>query len=223
MNLSKAEIDILNNAINGYSFPCVCYDFNDDRPLNFQNMKMVEEFVRKDLKSGDYNSVKNGLSNVLYWGFAQIGYRDTRVEIFRKKVTEGHLHDAAILFERIEGVALKEIWKIRLPQFSSMSFISKIRMFLDPANYVILDQQILKINKAPFLTVLKNVKFGDKETQIRISNNNIAVYQKWCRKCKDISVSLFKDKYRAVDIERAFFTLIQRNQAHSAAEILSKV
>jgi len=35
--------------------------------------------------SGEIELVKNGLSNVLYWGFAQVGYRDKRVSIFRIK------------------------------------------------------------------------------------------------------------------------------------------
>lgn len=223
MTLTRVDIDILNNAINGYSFPCVCYDFTNDRPMNFPNMNKVEEFIGKDLKSGDYTFVKNGLSNVLYWGFAQVGYRDKRVGIFRKKVTQGQLHDAAILFKEIKGDALKKIWRIRLPQFSGMSFILKVRMFLDPTSYVILDQQILKMNEAPFHTVLKNIKFGDNETQIRISNNNASVYQEWCKKCRDISNLIFKGKYRAVDIERGFFTLIQKDRVHLAAEILSKV
>lgn len=222
MTLSQDEINTLDEAIKKYSFPCVCYDFQNDRPINFPSMREVEEFIREDLKSGDRSRVKNGLSNVLYWGFAQVGYRDERVRIFRNQVTPGKLYDAANLFKEIEGDALKEIWRIKLPQFSGMSFISKVRMFLDPASYVILDQQILKMNKAPFQTILNNIKFGEKETQIRISQDNSTVYKKWCDKCNDISNTYFNGMHRAVDIERGFFTLIKNDKTALAAKILSK-
>jgi hypothetical protein len=222
MALSQDEIKTLDEAIKEYSFPCDCYEFPKDQPINFPNMREVEEFIRKDLKSGNRAYVKNGLSNVLYWGFAQVGYRDKRVGIFRSQVTQGQLYDATNLFKEIRGNALKEIWRIKLPQFSGMSFISKVRMFLDPTTYVVLDQQILKMNKAPFGTLLNNIKFGDKETQIRISNDNTAVYQQWCDKCNEISNTISNGIYRAVDIERGFFTLIQNGEVLLAAEILSK-
>ena len=109
-----------------------------------------------------------------------------------------------------------------MPQFSGMSFISKVRMFLAPTSYVILDQQLLKINNEPFETLLNKIKFGKKETQIRISKDNITVYKKWCDKCIEISNTIFNGIYRAVDIERGFFTLIQNDNATLAAKILSK-
>lgn len=222
MALSQDEINILDEAIKEYSFPCVCYDFQKDQPLGFPNMIDVEKFIRKDLISGSSAYVKNGLSNVLYWGFAQVGVRDRRVAIFRNQVTQGQLYDATTLFEEIRGNGLREIWRIKLPQFSGMSFISKVRMFLNPTKYAILDRQILKMNKAPFETPLKRIKFGENETQIRISKDNAVVYQKWCNKCNEISNSIFKGLYRAVDVERGFFTLIQNNKVALAAEILSK-
>jgi hypothetical protein len=223
MALHQNEIDILKNSIKEYSFPCVCYDFQNNIPLRFINMNEVEEFIVKDLKSGNTSDVKNGLSNVLYWGFAQIGYRDKRVGIFRNQVTQSQLLDAASLFKEIRGNSLQEIRRIDLPQFSGMSFISKIRMFLDPKRYVILDQQILKMNKEPFKILLNKIKFGEKETQIRISKENSIVYQEWSDKCYSISNSIFNGAYRAVDVERGFFTLIQNSKVALAAKILSNV
>lgn len=222
MTLSRNQIDTLEKAIKAYDFPCVCYDFLNDCPAPQPNMRLVEEFIRNDLISGNPELVKNGLSNVIYWGFAKIGYRDRRVETFRNQVTKRQLYDAAIFFKDNHGVGLIEIKKIGLPQFSGMSFISKIRMFLDPNNYVILDKQILKMNETPFQTLLKDIAIGNKETQIRISKNNVRVYLNWCNKCSEISNSYFKGKYRAVDLERGFFTLIQNGQVEFAAEILSK-
>ena len=185
-------------------------------------MKSVEKFIRNNLTSGNVYLVKNGLSNVIYWGFAKVGYRNKRVGIFRNQVTHRQLHDATLLFADIRGDGLKKIKRIGFPQFSGMSFISKVRMFLDPINYVILDQQILKMNDVPAQMVLKDIAFGKKETQLRISENNVRVYIDWCKKCVDISDSYFDGKYRAVDIERGFFTLIQSGWVELAAEILSK-
>ena len=221
MPLTENQVKILRNAIEGYNFPCVYYDFENHYEVSHQTMYPVEEAVRNDLISGNNDSVKNGLSNVLYWGFAQIGFRDTRVNKFRSEVRSGHLHDAAILFRHNENIHLMEIKSINLPQFSGMSFVSKIAMFLDPNNYVILDKQIIKMNKVPIPTVLNEIAFGEKETRIRISQNNIRVYFNWCQKCSRISKSYFNGLYRAVDIERGFFTLIQNDNINQAAEILS--
>ena len=222
MTLSNNQVIVLSDAINAYSFPCVYYDFLNGRRIPQNNMRSVEEFIGNDLKSGNIEMVKNGLSNVLYWGFEQMGYRDLRVKRFRNQVTYGQLHDAAQLFADIHGDGLKKIKRITLPQFSGMSFISKLRMFLDPDNYVVLDQRILKMNDVSAQTVLKDIVFGKKDTQIRISENNIRVYVKWCRKCKGISESYFEKRLRAVDIERGFFTLIQGGRVELAAQILSR-
>ena len=182
----------------------------------------VENTIRNYLISGNINNVMDGLSNILYWGYAQIGYRDTRIKRFRSEVSNKQLHDAASLFRQDHNLDLLQIKKIRLPQFSGMSFVSKILMFLDPDNYVILDRQILKMNQVPISTVLKEISFGDRENQIRISKHNNRVYLNWCRRCSEISELYFNGTYRATDIERGFFTLIQKNKVKQAASILSQ-
>jgi hypothetical protein len=222
MTLLKDQIEALVDAIMGYNFPCVCYDFLKNCPAPKPNMRSVEEFIRNDLIGGNPASVKNGLSNIIYWGFARVGFRDSRVETFRNQVTQAQLYDAARYFKDPRGVDLIEIKKLRLPQFSGMSFISKIRMFLDPKNFAILDKQILKMNETPFHTLLKEIAIGKNETQIRISKRNVRVYTNWCKKCSEISTVYFKGKYRVVDLERGFFTLIQSGKVDFAAEILSK-
>jgi len=221
MTLSSDQLNIFSKAINEYSFPCAYYDFNNNCTSVQSEMRILEKLIKDDLLSGDRDLVKNGLSNVLYWGFAKIGYRDKRVSTFRNQVSNGKLDDAIKLFSNINDDGLKAIKKIGLPQFSGMSFISKIRMFLDPINYVILDKQILKMNEMPYLTILKNISLGINEVQIRISDNNCDVYRRWCKTCINISNQYYNSTYRAVDIERGFFTLIQKNHTNIAAEILS--
>lgn len=221
MPLTENQIEILLNAILAYNFPCVYYDFEDGYEVSHPSMPPVEEAIKKDLISGNNYNIKNGLSNVLYWGFAQVGYRDTRVNTFRNEVRTEQLHKAAILFQDQENIDLMEIKNINLPQYSGMSFVSKVAMFLNPDRYVILDKQILKMNRTPLPTLLNEISFGKSETRIRISKNNIRVYLKWCQKCSEISQIYFNGLYRAVDIERGFFTLIKNDNVNQAGEILS--
>jgi hypothetical protein len=223
MPLGDDDKQALQEAIDGYSFPPSYYDFVNNRPLAQAAMSKVEELVQSDLRSGDPFLVKNGLSNVLYWGYAQIGYRDTRVKRFRDKVTPYQLEAGARIFQDLVGDGLMQIKGLGFPEFSGMSFISKIRMFLAPEDYVVLDQQILKINDTKSVTFLREISFRKNETQIRVNSKNVEVYRKWCKKCEEISQCYFDGTHRAVDIERGFFTLIQNQQVELAASILSKV
>ena len=108
--------------------------------------------------------------------------------------------------------------KLRLPQFSGMSFVSKIRMFLDPANSATLDRQIMKIHKADSGTILS--RFHLQPTQIPITFQNAKAYEHWCQKMREISRQYFDDRFRAVDIERGLFQLVQSGRAAVAAQIL---
>ena len=223
MPLGKDDKQDLQEAIDAYSFPPSYYDFVNNRPLAQATMTEVEELIRSDLRSGDPFLVKSGLSNVLYWGYAQIGYRGTRVKRFRDKVTPRQLEAGARIFQDLVGDGLMQIKALGFPEFSGISFISKIRMFLAPENYVVLDKQILRINVTKSETFLREISFRENETQIRVNPRNVEVYVKWCNKCKEISQCYFAGTYRAVDIERGFFTLIQNQQVELAASILSKV
>ena len=99
-----------------------------------------------------------------------------------------------------------------------MSFVSKIRMFLDPANSATLDRQIMKIHKAANGTILS--RFHLQPTQIPITCQNAKAYEEWCQKMKEISRQYFDDRFRAVDIERGLFQLVQSRRAAVAAQIL---
>lgn len=61
-----------------------------------------------------------------------------------------------------------------------MPFVSKIRMFLDPSRYVILDNKLLKIWTSATRTLFHDIKKGAKETAICISPHNEACYNRWC-------------------------------------------
>ena len=83
-----------------------------------------------------------------------------------------------------------------------------------------LDWQIMKIHDECPTTLLRQLDVG-KSTQIPITRHNSEVYEAWCRKMVDISSVYFDARFRAVDVERGFFQLIQAGNVVVAAQILS--
>ena len=141
---------------------------------------------------------------------------------FRDRVTDKQL---VIFKEKIKYTnkpKLHDIKSIGLPQFSGISFISKIRMFLNPKSSAVLDQQIMKMKftNSGKKTILENIFYSKNETQIRTSRHNSSVYEDWCKKLVDISNGYFNSEYRAADIERGFFILVRKGETEQAANIL---
>jgi len=101
-----------------------------------------------------------------------------------------------------------------------MSFVSKIRMFLDPANSATPDWQIMKINDADRGTILS--RFRLQPTQIPINVQNAQAYEDWCHKMRESSRQYFDNRRRAVDIERGLFQLVQSGRVAVAAQILKE-
>lgn len=95
MPLSQQQKSKLSGAIENYSFPSVYYDFIHNAPCRMDNMADLETLIRQELISNDWQRVKDGLSNVLYWGYAQMGIRDTRVNRFRSKIDTDKAIEAA--------------------------------------------------------------------------------------------------------------------------------
>ena len=85
----KQYAALLCEAIRDYDFPAVTYDFTEEKPLHHDNMLAVEQYIDTLLRSKDVSAVKDGLSNVLYWGYArQPRLRDFRVSDFRKTIPD---------------------------------------------------------------------------------------------------------------------------------------
>jgi hypothetical protein len=217
--LSEQQKDCLRNAIERYEFPSDYFDFIGYARECLANTKAVEIRIRRDLTSGEPECVKNGLSNVLYWGYARMGIRDTRVQRFRTKVNIAQLECASDLFRRSDFPSVVEIKKLRLPEFSGLSFVSKVRMFLDPDKSATLDWQIMRIHKRCPKTLLAGLRIG-KSTKIPITERNSEVYESWCRRMANISSEHFEGRFRAVDVERGFFQLVQCGNIAVAAQIL---
>ena len=72
--LSDQQKDCLRNAIVQFGFPPDHYDFSRGVPERLANTRAVEIAIGRELKSGEPALVKDGLSNVLYWGYAQMGF-----------------------------------------------------------------------------------------------------------------------------------------------------
>ncbi len=97
--LSEQQKDCLRNAIEQYGFPPDHFDFSRNAPESLANTRAIEIMIGRELKSGEPERVKNGLANVLYWGYAQMGIRHTRVRRFRTKVCISQLKQPASSFD----------------------------------------------------------------------------------------------------------------------------
>ena len=223
----KQYVALLCEAIRDYDFPAVTYDFTEEKPIHHDSMLAVEQYIGTLLRSKDVSAVKDGLSNVLYWGYARQPIRDFRVSDFRKTIPdperEPKLDQFAQLMRSDRSDLFKNIKKLQLRQFSQISFVSKILMFLDPTRYPVLDLKIAKaFAKSSFLP-LQNLKFAT--SGIPITERNATAYGTWACWCREIAtvvneapVSPFRG-VRAVDVERALFTLAD-SQATDKARML---
>ena len=193
----------------------------------------VEEYIDRLLHSTKQQDVVDGLSNVLYWGYAQQpGRREDRISKFRswlcnlKKTNsnepKGKLDQFKELAEELKGhqpageapsggSRLLQIKKLELPEFSQMPFVSKILMFLGPKRYPVLDTKIAKAYANSFFAPLQDLTLYD--TTIPITKSNADVYDTWACWCRKIA-RVVNDSpqspcnhFRAVDVERALFTL----------------
>lgn len=217
MSLTHIQVNELHTAIASYAFPATYYDFVADVPVLAANMAVVEAEIRTMLLSEEPAIAKHGLANVLYWGYAQVGYGSTRVKRFLQGVTETQIaHYQELVAE--QGVPnLVQLRAIGMPQYSGISFLSKILTFLDPTNYCVLDLQLAKIGLAAGVRPLHELVIHG--TTINPTRHNQNLYNAWCEECIAISNAYFDGSYRAVDIERGFFQLIQSKNLRVAQTI----
>jgi hypothetical protein len=218
MSLDTLQVKELGEAVNDYSFPTAHFDFSAQTPVVGLSMTQLETRIQQQLLSASRQDVKDGLSNVLYWGFAQMGGLSlVRVERFRAAVTDVQLELAPQLFAEQRRPALYEIARLRLPQFSKVSFVSKIRMYLDPVESATLDRQIMQMHQVHSDTVLAAVK--EYPTSIPVSVGNSNAYERWCERLAQIAQT-YLPSVRVVDIERGLFQMIQSGKVKEAASIL---
>jgi len=222
MNLTAREAAELKRAIGAYDYPKVLFDFRAGREITCHSMRDLEKQVRGCLLSRRLDSVKEGLSNILYWGLARVGYREARIERFRSQVTDEQLRKAQREFRAIEGTGLQLLKRLGLPQFSHMSFLSKVRMFLDPREYVVLDLKLMKMAKSDNPNLFSGIKRYP--TYVPVTRQNETVYERWCEACRRLVASYFDgSKVFAADVERGIFQIVQEGNLEMAGRIVEAV
>jgi hypothetical protein len=210
---------ILNAAISAYDYPRALYDFPHEREQLFARISDLDAAITALLHSRDPHAVKDGLSNILYWGHYRTPYRDRRVRLFRQHVTTEHLQRAISTFAGLTGAGLCNLKALRLPEFSNMAFLSKLRTFLNPDDYCVLDQKISTI------TIL-NDRLKRQPTYIPVTAYNQRVYQEWVTICTRLAEQLNEQPtpqcFRPVDVERGLFQLIQQDRRNDANAIVAQ-
>ena len=224
VSLSPSQYAVrLCEAVRAYDFPAVACRFErggdgGDRIVREPDhgMDFVEKRVRDLLRSTNLRAVKDGLSNLLYWGYANSpGLQRHRVGKFRDAVEDDdpRLKEFVKLREQSSpsSPTLLNVRQLGLPQFSQMSFTSKVLMFLDPKTCPVLDLKIARtFARNAYFSPLENLTFG---TSIPITRRNADAYRRWACWCSRIAEAVNKEPasprrdLRAVDVERALFTL----------------
>ena len=238
-------------AKEAYDYPAVtCFDFNlflQKKKLSLyetqhQNVLEVEELIRGQLLSQNIEMVKDGLSNVLYWGYASPSQRGpyvkkegrykggrqySRICIFRRDVTSKHIDDFMYLLNTSVCISLNGIKSIKMPEFTQMPFVSKLVMFLLPVSSPVLDNKIARFAQEQNMPILKRLTIG---TTVSLSKSNMEIYDEWALWCRQIAETINNNPslpckgLRAVDVERAIYCRIpnkkDKNQDTTEARLL---
>jgi hypothetical protein len=214
--VNKTADSSLVEAIGAYDYPFLTYDFIEDSVREFHDKFEFERFLKNLLTASDTQAVKDGLSGVLYWGYCRQPQRaKSRVNRFRDEVSDAQLRTASELLPTLEGTELMRLKHIGLPEFSNMAFITKLRTFLDPEHYCVLDKKIASL--APLARMLKRQK-----TYIPITLENERIYGWWVDICSSLA-SRLPIKARALDVERGLFHLVDHKQPGVAEGFLNSV
>ncbi|HGW5373333.1 TPA: hypothetical protein ACNIJL_002321 [Pseudomonas aeruginosa] len=221
MPLNPIQVNTLRSAINAYGFPPTHYDFNAMTPVYSTNMTGVEKAIQTMLLSSSPAVVKQGLANVLYWGYAQIGFGPNRLHRFWNIVTATQIAQFQALILTHSVPSLRQLRAIGMPEFSGISFLSKVLMFLDPVNYCVLDLQLAGIRITPPTRSLHRLVVHG--TTIGATFHNQNIYNAWCADCANINHLYYGGAYRVADIERGFFQLIQTGNLQTAQTIYAAV
>ena len=217
MSMAKEQIEHLRRGILAYSYPKVTYDFSTNQFCSHTTMGEVEQVIRRQLLSGDPTQTRDGLSNVIFWGYCRDNRRRTRFKDFRREVSPRNrqLAEAARIFQDPSTVDLLGIKRLSLPEFSGLSFLTKVRMFLDPTRYATLDRKLLKNLRS----LQRHFAFRSNERSIRATRRNVRAYEGWAQLCRNLAEAYFeRDGFHAADVERGFYALIDLGDSRAALE-----
>jgi hypothetical protein len=213
---------VLEKASHRFGSLGFTFDFVNNVRVSHKSVREAERTIRDELQSQKTEVVRDGLSNVLYWGHVGNGKKGTRISRFRQKVLPTQLAAASELFRRLEGLGILELKALRLPEFSALSCLSKLRMFLQPRAYVAMDRKLLKLRECSGRTLFHNLKLWGSMEYIPATMHNQTVYQRWCDFCLRKAKRYFRDTdVRAVEVERGILDLVDSNRLDAAAQILA--
>ena len=235
--MAKLPIDVYTQelcaAIDANDFPLATYDFgpepdeefDSERVVIHQNVIDVEGTIRRQLFSVGLSGVKDGLANVLFWGYSTLpGRRSNRVPRFRKKVTPSQLAIFSHVVRNMQGTGLVNIESIELPHLVLMPFVSRIRMLLDPDNYPVLDNYMADFANLEFFPPLKGLRIYT--SNIPITAQNEQRYENWASWCRETAkaVNAYPDSplrdLRATDVERGIAQLVKLGRRFRTLQIL---
>jgi hypothetical protein len=206
-----AIVRALRAGLARYDYPPVVWDSSCDREIRLSSMRDVERVIRTQLTSGDMEAVKQGLANIVFWGFRSQPVWPSRLEDFHRRISGPALARATKELPAVRGPGLREIADLHLPQFSQVSFLSKIRMFLDPTGHVVLDKRLVSLGEVDTANLFRSVvRYG---SAIPCTALNERIYARWCLLCQQWGQ---KTKALAVDVERAIFQIAKTDQAQAA-------
>lgn len=217
MALNSKQIEQFSSAIHPSHFPSIYCDFVTGQSIKAATVNEVEDAIRKLLLSSSTQDVKHGLANIIYWGYADVVYRDQRVSHFLERVNDDVIHVFQHLLQTQDTLNLILLRNIHLPDYSGMSSLSKILTFLNPQDYCVLDAPLAQLKAVPN-RALHQLTFQTGR-QVAVTQNNQDTYDQWRAECAAISQKYFAGKYRAVEIERGFSYLIQNEASETAKEI----
>jgi hypothetical protein len=213
--MDESQKEALLKSIAAYNYPAVAYDFVLAREVEFRSMRELDRHLCGLLRSTDTGQVKDALSSIVYWGNYHAGYRMRRVKRFRDEVDDGQLRAASGAFPTLSGTGLQQLKSLGLPQFSNMAFLTKLRTFLDPDHFCVLDSKIATL--APLAARLKLYP-----TCIPVTASNDTVYTWWVDACRSLACQLGPG-VRPVDVERGIFHLVANGGRADADRILSSI
>lgn len=183
-----------------------------------------EEHIRKSLTSDDPDEQYVGIISVVYWGYANTGYRATRVQ--RLWDARGRRKEVGALLTKAGNRASEERLGKALacmkgaPQLGRTPFASKVVAFLNPVMAGVYDNKINDYMGATqrgpdYLRdwLSPHVSSFHHRIQGVGSPTSQGCYQAWCsflqQTATELNLSGLKwagsEKWRAIDVERALF------------------
>lgn len=211
MPLSENQLVELKSAHARYDFPSRVWN---GEHMTLADTREVEKFIGHRLHSGDVGLVRQGLVSVVCWGWGGTPLCEPRTQNIAARLTE--LHVAG--FERYRTASgegcIRELRDLRLPQLSRMPFSTKVLAFMNPSTRAVMDKKIVEIL---IESIFWNILQGRPAAYLAlVSGPTAAQYDRWSQMCIS-GAGQMGPEFRAVDFERAIFTMAQEPEKRALA------